>query len=122
MTDTSDDWRSLLVRWSQEWADAQDGETSAQDDEPLRTRWLGFPPAPEERLRALEERLGHRLPPSYRTFLAVSDGWRHAGDFVWVLAGTGQVRRHEDAAGLSEYFAPGPGEPYLTISFGRQRP
>jgi hypothetical protein len=109
MKDTMDDWRSFLVRWSQEWADAQDpnapeDERYAGDEEPLRTRWLGFPPASEERIRVLEERLGHRLPPSYRTFLAVSDGWRHAGAFVWLLAGTDQVRWHEDAAGLAEYF------------------
>ncbi|MHC3467489.1 SMI1/KNR4 family protein [Streptomyces sp. 7R007] len=109
MTDTSEDWRAFLTRWSQEWADAQQPQDRrhARDEEPLRTRWLGFPPASEERIRALEERLGHRLPPSYRTFLAVSDGWRHAGGFVWLLAGTEQVRWHEDAAGLSEYF---PGE------------
>ncbi|MFK0024602.1 SMI1/KNR4 family protein [Streptomyces sp. NPDC090798] len=109
MTDPMDDWRSFLVRWSQERADAQDpgapaGERHVRDEEPLRTRWLGFPPASEERVRALEERLGHRLPPSYRTFLAVSDGRRHAGGFVWLLAGTDAVRRHEDAAGLAEYF------------------
>ncbi|MFG3017804.1 SMI1/KNR4 family protein [Streptomyces sp. NPDC048254] len=112
MTDTVEQWRSLLARWSQEWVDAQDGETPeggrpARDEEPLRTGWLGFPPASEERIRALEERLGHRLPPSYRTFLAVTDGWRHAGGFVWLLAGTERARWHEDAAGLSEYF---PGE------------
>ncbi|MCZ0998127.1 SMI1/KNR4 family protein [Streptomyces mirabilis] len=113
MTDLMDDWRSFLVRWSQEWADAQNPDAPAserhvRDEEPVRTRWLGFPPASEERIRALEERLGHRLPPSYRTFLAVSDGWRHAGGFVWLLAGTDAVRRHEDAAGLAEYF---PGDP-----------
>ncbi|MGW5650197.1 SMI1/KNR4 family protein [Streptomyces humi] len=109
---TGEDWQSLLTRWSQEWADAQpepapEGGPPARDAEPLRTRWLGFPPASEERIRALEEKLGHRLPPSYRTFLAVSDGWRYAGGFVWLLAGTDGVRWHEDAAGLSEYF---PGE------------
>ncbi|MER5755301.1 hypothetical protein [Streptomyces sp. NPDC002088] len=63
MTDSIDDWRSLLVRWSQEWADAQDldapaGERHPRDEEPLGTRWLGFPPASEERILAVEERLG----------------------------------------------------------------
>ncbi|MFF1381315.1 SMI1/KNR4 family protein [Streptomyces sp. NPDC058308] len=116
MTDTSDDWRSFLVRWSQEWADAQDpgpalgptaDEGHLRDEEPLRTRWLGFPPAPEEKIRVLEKRLGCRLPPSYRSFLAVSDGWRHAGGFVWLLAGTDEARWHEDEGELSEFF---PGE------------
>jgi hypothetical protein len=105
MTETIDDWRSFLVRWSQEWADARDPDEPAERDaEALRACWLGFPPASEERILALEERLGHRLPPSYRTFLAVSDGWRHAGGFVWLLAGIDGVRWHEDAAGLAEYY------------------
>jgi hypothetical protein len=34
-------------------------------------------------------------------------GWRHAGGFVWHLAGTDAVRRYEGADGLAEYF---PGE------------
>ncbi|MEV5312358.1 SMI1/KNR4 family protein [Streptomyces sp. NPDC052610] len=108
-----DDWRSLLVRWSQEWAGAQDPDVPAEerragDEEALRTRWLGFPPASEERILALEERLGHRLPPSYRTFLAVSDGWRHAGGFVWLLGGTDGVRWHQDASGLAEFYETDP--------------
>ncbi|MFD4634385.1 SMI1/KNR4 family protein [Streptomyces sp. NPDC058284] len=113
MTDMIDDWRSFLARWSREWADAQvsdlteDGASARRDDEPPNTRRLAFPPASEEKILALEQRLGLRLPPSYRTFLAVSDGWRHAGGFVWLLAGTDQVRWHEDEAGLSEFF---PGE------------
>src|SRR5690349_17162943 len=106
MADKIEDWRPFLERWSQEWADAQELDAPAEernpaDEEPARARWLGFPGAPEERIADLEERLGHRLPPSYRTFLAVTDGWRHAGGFVWRLAGTGQVRWHQDEAGLS---------------------
>ncbi|WP_406723674.1 SMI1/KNR4 family protein [Streptomyces sp. GD-15H] len=36
----------------------------------------GRPGADEAAIAAAEERLGRRLPPSYREFLAVSDGWR----------------------------------------------
>ncbi|WP_346164436.1 SMI1/KNR4 family protein [Streptomyces bangladeshensis] len=123
MTDI-DGWRAFLARWSQEWADARDpdapaDERPAGDEEPLRTRRLGFPPASEERIRAVEERLGHRLPPSYRTFLAVSDGWRHAGGSVRLLAGTDQIRRQRGAAGPAEHVPgdlgdqPAPGEELL---------
>ncbi|MER6067984.1 SMI1/KNR4 family protein [Streptomyces sp. NPDC001817] len=107
MTDTTAfDWRSFLLRWSGEWADSlPDGETRGEDDEAARrARWLGFPPASEERIAAMEERLGRRMPPSYREFLEVSDGWRHAGGFVWLLAGTGDAHWHDNASELADMF------------------
>ncbi|MEU1177856.1 SMI1/KNR4 family protein [Streptomyces sp. NPDC005820] len=106
MTDTTAYWRSFLLRWSGEWADSlPEDETRAEDDEAARqARWLGFPPASEERIAAMEERLGRRMPPSYREFLGVTDGWRHAGGFVWLLAGTEDARWHDDASGLADVF------------------
>ncbi|WP_405529838.1 SMI1/KNR4 family protein [Streptomyces canus] len=105
MADTTFDWRSFLARWSEEWADAAGSEDlSEADEEARRERWLGFAPASQERIAALEERLVHRLPPSYRAFLEVSDGWRHAGGFVWLLGGTEQARWHEDAIGMAEVY------------------
>ncbi|EPJ41620.1 hypothetical protein STAFG_1313 [Streptomyces afghaniensis 772] len=107
MTDTTAfDWRSFLLRWSGEWADSlPDGETRSADDEAAwRARWLGFPAAPEERIAAMEERLGRRMPPSYREFLEVSDGWRHAGGFVWLLAGTEDAHWHDNESGLADMF------------------
>ncbi|MFF9773902.1 SMI1/KNR4 family protein [Streptomyces sp. NPDC013978] len=100
------DWQSFLRAWSEEWADSlPDDEARDEDDETARrARWLGFPPASEERITAMEERLGRRMPPSYREFLAVSDGWRHAGGFVWLLAGTGDARWHDNASGLADLF------------------
>ncbi|MFJ3821502.1 SMI1/KNR4 family protein [Streptomyces nodosus] len=105
MTDTTAfDWRSFLLRWSGEWADSlPDGEKRDEDEEAARqARWLGFPPASEERIAAMEERLGRRMPPSYREFLKVSDGWRHAGGFVWLLAGTEDARWHDNESGLAD--------------------
>ncbi|MEE1761286.1 SMI1/KNR4 family protein [Streptomyces sp. SP18BB07] len=106
-TDTAAfDWQSFLRAWSEEWADSlPDDEARNEEDETARrARWLGFPPASEERITAMEERLGRRMPPSYREFLAVSDGWRHAGGFVWLLAGTGDARWHDNESGLADLF------------------
>lgn len=118
MTDTmAFDWRSFLLRWSGEWADSlPDGEGRSEDDEAARqSRWLGFPPASEERIAAMEERLGRRIPPSYREFLKVSDGWRHAGGFVWLLAGTGDAHWHNNESGLADMF-----EEYLDEDAGAE--
>ncbi|MFE2293808.1 SMI1/KNR4 family protein [Streptomyces sp. NPDC059452] len=107
MTETTAfDWRPFLLKWSEEWADSlPDEEIRGEDDETARrTRWLGFPPASEERIAAMEERLGRRMPPSYREFLKVSDGWRHAGGFVWLLAGTRDAHWHDNESGLADMF------------------
>ncbi|MFG2481901.1 SMI1/KNR4 family protein [Streptomyces virginiae] len=100
------DWRPFLLRWSGEWADSlpEDAGRSEADEAARRDRWLGFPPASEERIAAMEARLGRRMPPSYREFLQVSDGWRHAGNFIWLLAGTTDVRRHDNESGLADMF------------------
>jgi hypothetical protein len=44
-----------------------------------------FPPATESAIAATERRLGINLPPSYRAFLKVSDGW-------WVTGTAGPIR------------------------------
>ncbi|WP_405610082.1 SMI1/KNR4 family protein [Streptomyces sp. NBC_01508] len=110
MTQTTEfDWRPFLLRWSGEWSDwsdsRSDDETRSEGDEAARQgRWLGFPPASEERIVAMEKRLGRQMPPSYRQFLKVSDGWQHAGGFVWLLAGTTDARWHDNESGLADMF------------------
>ncbi|MFD5781724.1 SMI1/KNR4 family protein [Streptomyces sp. NPDC126933] len=96
-------WRPFLERWSADWVESigalglRDG-----DEEALRERWLGFPAAGEERIRALEERLGVTLPPTYRSFLATTDGWRPAGTGLSPLGAADGVRRHADPGGRQE--------------------
>jgi cell wall assembly regulator SMI1 len=53
--------------------------------------WLGEPGATEEMIDATERRLGVPLPPSYRQFLAESNGFRQLSPFIWKLFGTAQV-------------------------------
>ncbi|MFF3674342.1 SMI1/KNR4 family protein [Streptomyces sp. NPDC002120] len=83
------EWRPFLERWSGEWADAYDPEHDGLPGAELwrAARWLGREPADEARIAAAETRLGIILPPSLRSFLAVTDGWHRAGSFVWRLAG-----------------------------------
>ncbi|WP_030388101.1 SMI1/KNR4 family protein [Streptomyces sp. NRRL S-241] len=100
------DWRPFLRGWSGEWADSlpDDDARGEADEAARRDRWLGFPPASEKRIAAMEERLGRRMPPSYREFLKVTDGWRYAGNFIWLLAGTADVRPHDNESGLADMF------------------
>ncbi|WHM41077.1 SMI1/KNR4 family protein [Streptomyces sp. BPTC-684] len=103
---TAFDWRPFLLRWSGEWSDSlpDDAARSEKDETARRVRWLGFPPASEERIATMEERLGRRIPPSYREFLKVSNGWQHAGGFIFLLAGTADARWHDNESGLADMF------------------
>lgn len=97
------EWRAFLERWSAEWwavSDAGERERVL----PEGGGWLGFAPAPEEAVLALEERVGQPLPPSYRSFLAVTDGWRQAGHFVYRLAGARELGPSEDAPFMVDLF------------------
>lgn len=44
--------------------------------------WLGEPGASEQQLEAAEQRLGRRLPPSYRAFLAESNGFEQPNSSI----------------------------------------
>ncbi len=48
-------------------------------DDVVESGWLGYPGADESAIAAAEQRLGLTVPPSYRSFLRTSDGFRHAG-------------------------------------------
>ncbi|MBM0743426.1 SMI1/KNR4 family protein [Phormidium sp. CLA17] len=44
----------------------------------VKSGWLGYPAASEAQIAEAETRLNTRFPPSYRAFLAVSNGWRNS--------------------------------------------
>jgi hypothetical protein len=77
-----DDWRVFLKRYSQELLGIDDWRIEI----PPRARssqWMGYPPATAAAVEAAERRLGRQLPPSLRSFYAVSNGWRATGFFIW---------------------------------------
>ena len=56
--------------------------------------WCGRPPATESDICAAESRLGVRFPPSYRSFLSVSNGWRIFNSFVEQLLPVQEIDRY----------------------------
>ncbi|MFF0746354.1 SMI1/KNR4 family protein [Streptomyces sp. NPDC004111] len=101
MSDDSFDWHGFLDRWQAEWVPPY-GEDEEYGPGAVR---LGRPGADEAAISLAEQRLGTRLPPSYRGFLAASDGWQveqTAG--VHVLGGAADIDWSGDPYGLTEVY------------------
>ena len=91
-------WRLYLKQYSIDVLRlSDDDELWEVSDEQRDGEWLGYEGADEQRLVALEERLGTRLPPSYRSFLGASDGWLNLGPFMSSMRTTDTVGWFRDA-------------------------
>ncbi|MFJ8755146.1 SMI1/KNR4 family protein [Streptomyces sp. NPDC102441] len=87
-------WREYLTEYSAEMLRLSDEDQQYQVGDAQRVAgWLGAEGADEERLTALEERLGTRLPPSFRSFLGASDGWLTLGPAGWQMRTTDTIGR-----------------------------
>lgn len=53
--------------------------------------WLGESGATETEITLAEQRLGALLPPSYRDFLAISNGFDEIGPFIYKLYSVGEI-------------------------------
>jgi hypothetical protein len=84
-------WQPFLQEYSK--ALLQDGGIRNQTpSEVIKSGWMGFEGASELEIQQSEARLGVRLPPSYRSFLGISNGWRHASYFIYDLLPTSDIR------------------------------
>jgi hypothetical protein len=83
-------WRSFLERFSHDLL-ANEQIRSTLPPDVVASGWLGFDPATKSGITALEQRLGVTLPPSYREFLEVTNGWRCISPFVYRLWSTADV-------------------------------
>ena len=63
----------------------------------VKAQWLGLEAAEEAEVEALENRLGQKLPPSYRQFLLTSNGFLQPGMLVPRLYSTSEVTFLDDA-------------------------
>ncbi len=86
------DWKPFLEQWSRELIAADHADLRRLPAEVVASGWVGYPGATEHQIAALEARLEMALPPSYRQFLAVTNGWRVDGfGLDLALWGTEQV-------------------------------
>jgi hypothetical protein len=108
-SDPSFHWRTFLQHASRDLL----ADMSIREDLPtdvVASGWLGYAGASDEAIAALEDRLGRRLPPSYRSFLAESDGWRNWGAFIYRLWPCSEVRwfRERNQDWIDAYVQAGP--------------
>lgn len=93
------DWENLLTRWSRDLLACPE-VAQTLPPEVLKSGWLGYAPATEDQVRRTEARLGATLPPSYREFVKVSNGWRTTGFFIERLFSTEEIdwfrNRHQE--------------------------
>ena len=69
-------WQDLLREFSFKLIERRDEyDTWELPPDKVKSGWLGNTGASEEQLVLAETRLGRKLPPSYREFLKVSNGW-----------------------------------------------
>lgn len=94
------DWESFLRQWSQEILESIDRDRESLPPEVIESSWLGYAGATEEQIAQAEARLGSTLPPSYRAFLKVSNGWRQTTPFINRLWSVEEIEwfatRHQD--------------------------
>jgi hypothetical protein len=76
------DWHPFLERYSRELL-ATDDPRIEIPHEARSSGWMGYTPATDAAIQAVESRLGRRLPPSLRSFYSVTNGWRATGFFIW---------------------------------------
>ncbi|MEM9903726.1 MAG: SMI1/KNR4 family protein [Cyanobacteria bacterium P01_D01_bin.44] len=79
------DWESFLRQWSRDFIDSDTEVAQQLPDEVRKSGWLGYPGATEADISRTEARLGVRLPPSYRAFIKVTNGWRQTTPFIYEI-------------------------------------
>lgn len=84
-------WEIFLRRWSQELLKSVNNDQQQLSQEVIKAGWLGYPGATKEQIICAETRLGTTLPPSYREFLKVSNGWRQTTPFIHKLWSTEEI-------------------------------
>lgn len=85
-------WQALLAQINEQILRDEDFRKGGIiSQEQLTANWLGRTAATESELVAVEQRLLCRLPSSYRSFLATSNGFGPISPFIYDLCSTAEV-------------------------------
>ncbi len=80
------DWNLYLRQWSRDLLERlEDSEFTSLPSEIIDARWLGYPGATDAEISTVEACLETTLPPSCRSLLKVSNGWRKIDDMIGKL-------------------------------------
>ena len=102
-------WQAWLSDWNQILIEAfqthSSGIQSATVQSIPPSGWLGEPGATPQELDVFEAKLNVKLPPSYRSFLAASNGFEQPGCFVPRIFSTSEVAwlKDSDPAGITAW-------------------
>ena len=88
----TDDWRPVLSRLSAILLRSDDLKNYAPEGA-SSSRWCGQPSAAASEIIRAEERLGVTFPPSYRSFLSISNGWWPFSTFIERLVTVQEVEQ-----------------------------
>lgn len=72
------EWHTFLRDYSSKFLDHWPAQTQAETSDGSQAegeKWLGHEPAGADAVMAAEQRLGARLPPTYKNFLMASNGF-----------------------------------------------
>jgi cell wall assembly regulator SMI1 len=84
------DFRTLLTDINHEQL-ADPEIATVTPDHKIAAGWLGESGATEAEIALAEQRIGVRLPPSYRTFLTESNGFYDIGPFIYRLYSAAEI-------------------------------
>jgi hypothetical protein len=109
---TESNWTTFLADYNRELLSYEE-ILEAVPRKLIKTGWLGNAGASEQSIRETEARLATVLPPSYRVFLKVSDGWRFPSVSICNLLPATKVAwfREQNQDWIDAYVGPAAGSP-----------
>ena len=81
-------WKSFLTNVSDTLLTGEDLREEFQDE---RLDWLGYEGVSRDEVIINERRLNATLPPSYKEFLKISNGFKQLNCFVWNILPVNQI-------------------------------